>query len=131
MNAKRGFGIIGMWIVILAAFSAAIMLLWNALIPGIFGLTAINFWQALGLFILARILFGGFFGGRKMMAGGMFHHHKNPIREKWMKMTPEQREEFIRRRREFGFGRSFGKEDFFSREYCGTDAKEEPRKSNE
>jgi len=49
-----------------AVFGVAVMFLWNALIPTIFGLTVINFWQALGLLVLARILFGGF-GHRGMM----------------------------------------------------------------
>jgi hypothetical protein len=34
------------------------MLLWNALLPNIFGLPVISFWQALGLCLLARFLFG-------------------------------------------------------------------------
>ena len=59
-------------IVFAAAFiflaSAAVMLLWNALIPVIFGGSAITWIQALGLLILARILVGGRgrggFGGR-------------------------------------------------------------------
>lgn len=33
------------------------MWLWNALIPDIFGLTVIGFWQALGLNVLSGILF--------------------------------------------------------------------------
>jgi hypothetical protein len=98
-------------LVIVVAFSAAAMLLWNLLIPEIFGLATINFWQALGLLALARILFGGFGKGGMMMHGKM-GHHKNPIREKWMKMSPEQRKEFINRRREFGFGGPFGRRDF-------------------
>jgi hypothetical protein len=40
-------------IVALAGFSAAVMLLWNVLVPEMFELTAIGFWQALGLFVLA------------------------------------------------------------------------------
>ena len=57
--------------VLLAAtvFSFAVMWLWNWLMPAIFGLHAISFWQALGLLVLSKILFGGFrgrpgFGGR-------------------------------------------------------------------
>jgi len=34
------------------------MWLWNWLMPDIFGLKVINFWQALGLNLLASILFG-------------------------------------------------------------------------
>ena len=38
-------------------FAAPLMLLWNALIPTIFGLGKITFWQAFGLEILVGILF--------------------------------------------------------------------------
>jgi NhaP-type Na+/H+ and K+/H+ antiporter len=40
--------------------SLVVMWLWNALLPVIFGVKMINFWQAAGLLILAKILFGGF-----------------------------------------------------------------------
>ncbi|MDR1226216.1 MAG: hypothetical protein LBK47_04880 [Prevotellaceae bacterium] len=84
----------------IAAFSAATMLLWSWLMPAIFGVSAINFWQALGLLVLARLLFGGF-GGRRGWLGhhAMMHgrgRHGNPIREKWTKMTPEERKEFVK-----------------------------------
>ena len=36
-----------------------VMLLWNWLMPAIFGWPQINFWQAVGLLALCRILFGG------------------------------------------------------------------------
>ena len=36
-----------------------VMLLWNALLPSLFSLPAISFWQALGILVLCRILFGG------------------------------------------------------------------------
>jgi hypothetical protein len=90
---------------VVAGFAAAVMLLWNALVPAIFGLTSINFWQALGLLVLCHILFGSF-GSVKHGMGVHFRH--NPVREKWQKMTPEEREEFIRRRRHFGHGFLFG-----------------------
>ena len=35
------------------------MLLWNWLVPVIFGLGTITFWQALGLIILIKLVFGG------------------------------------------------------------------------
>ena len=34
------------------------MWLWNGLLPDMFGLPAVTFWQALGLCLLARFLFG-------------------------------------------------------------------------
>ncbi|GGA59242.1 hypothetical protein GCM10011507_08280 [Edaphobacter acidisoli] len=62
--------------------------LWNALLPAIFGWHMITFWQALGLLVLSKILFGGFHrhGGR----GGWRHRMK----ERWEQMTPEEREQF-------------------------------------
>jgi hypothetical protein len=85
------------------AFSGVVMLLWNALVPGIFHLPVITYWQALGLLILTRLLFGGFRGG-----GGFGHRGrwKDRLRERWMTMSPEDRE---RLRQEWGrrCGRSF------------------------
>lgn len=37
-------------------FGYIIMWLWNSLMPDIFGLPIINYWQAVGLFILSKIL---------------------------------------------------------------------------
>lgn len=116
-------------ITVLGIFSAIVMLLWNLLIPGIFGLISINFWQALGLLILARILFGGF-GGMKNKAGFMSHEN-NPIREKWMKMTPEQQKEFINHRKQFGFGGPFGRDGFFGRESCNDGGNKNTKNGNE
>ena len=43
-------------------FGYVVMLLWNWLMPAIFGLGIITFWQAVGIVILAKLLFGGFGG---------------------------------------------------------------------
>ncbi len=48
----------------IALFGYVAMWLWNALMPAIFGLTAITYWQAVGLLLLAKLFFGGFEGGR-------------------------------------------------------------------
>lgn len=45
-------------ILAIAGLAVALMLLWNWLMPVIFGLTVISFWQALGLLALSKILFG-------------------------------------------------------------------------
>ena len=109
-------------LVVAAVFSSIVMLLWNWLMPAIFGLITISFWQALGLFALARILFGsfGFFDKARMMHGQM---HKNPVFKEWIKMTPEQRRDFIEKRRKFGFGHphlfDMGEYD----EECGNESK--------
>lgn len=46
-------------------FGFIILWLWNWLMPDLFGLTEITYWQAVGIFILSKILFGGFGGGGK------------------------------------------------------------------
>ena len=53
-----GMVILGIAVAILFGF--IIMWLWNWLMPQIFTLKKINYWQALGIFVLAKILFGGF-----------------------------------------------------------------------
>ncbi len=66
-TGTRVFKIIG-WVVlgVLGAAGIAIllgyvvMLLWNWLMPLLFGLTEINFWMAAGIVLLARLIFGGF-----------------------------------------------------------------------
>ncbi len=51
-------------------FGYPLMLLWNWLMPVLFGLPAIAYLQAVGLFILGRLLFGVFFPHRPPM----MHH---------------------------------------------------------
>ena len=52
-------GIIGA-VAIALLFGYVVVWLWNWLMPGLFGLSTITFWQAVVLIILARIIFGGF-----------------------------------------------------------------------
>ena|SRR6266851_1079983 len=95
------FALIGLLAIIL--FSFVVMSLWNWLMPAIFGFRAINFWQALGLLALSRILLGGFRGGP-----GRRMHWRHRMRERWDQMTPEEREKFVEgmRRRCGSFGSS-------------------------
>ncbi len=68
-----------------------VMHLWNWLLPGLFGWHQITFWQALGLLLLCRILFGshGFRGSR---GSGMRSRMRQRMAERWEQMTPEERE---------------------------------------
>lgn len=74
----------------LAAFSYAVMRLWNWLVPPIFGWHLIGFWQAVGLLLLCKILFGGFRGGHR----GNHWQWRRRMFERWESMTPEEREKF-------------------------------------
>jgi hypothetical protein len=70
-------------------FGEIVMHLWNWLLPSLFGWHSITFWQALGLLVLCRILFGGF--GNSGNRGG---HGRRRGPEMWESMTPEEREAF-------------------------------------
>jgi hypothetical protein len=37
---------------------AILMVLWNALMPGMFGVATLSYWSAMGLYLISRILFG-------------------------------------------------------------------------
>jgi hypothetical protein len=68
-------------------FGEVVMHLWNWLLPGLFGWRQITFWQALGLLVLCRILFGGWRGG-----GSDRSRSRRRRAEQWEAMTPEERE---------------------------------------
>ena len=74
---------------LLTVVSLVVMRLWNWLIPGIFGWRLITFWQALGILVLSKILFGGFRGH-----SGPHLRWRRRMMEHWAQMTPEERERF-------------------------------------
>ena len=51
-----GFGLLVVASALLMALP--VYFLWNALMPEIFGLATLNFWQAVGVSLLAACLFG-------------------------------------------------------------------------
>ena len=83
------------FIAMVAALGAIVMLLWNAIVPGLFtAAQPIDYLHALGLLVLSRILFGGFRGG-----GGWhwrMHRHRHGHWARMQEMTPEEREKFHR-----------------------------------
>ena len=56
-------------------FGWLIQFLWNATLASMFELSSISFWQAVGLFILAKILFG--FGGGGSGSNGKHKKRKH------------------------------------------------------
>jgi len=72
-----------------AVLSLVLMSLWNWLMPALFALHRISFWQALGLLVLCRVLFGSFRGRR-----GPPMHWRGRMMERWAQMTPEEQEKF-------------------------------------
>lgn len=76
----------------IALFAYITMLLWNALLPEIFNVAAIGFWQAAGLLVLARLFFGFGHSGKW---GGHGPYISRDVRNKIRNMSPEERREFF------------------------------------
>ena len=86
--------------VFIAIGGEVVMLLWNWLLPALFGLRQITFWEALGVLALCRILFGGF----GLTGGGGRSHSRRRMAERWEQMTPEDREKLRQGMRSHGGG---------------------------
>ena len=83
----RGLKIVLIGLTAITVFSFLVMGLWNWLMPVVFGLHAISFWQALGILVLSKILFGGLRG-----RPGFGPPWRQRLWERWEQMTPEERE---------------------------------------
>jgi hypothetical protein len=83
-----------------------VMLLWNWLLPPLFGWHTITFWQALAMLVLCRILFGGLGGGGRSRSN-FRRRMADRMADQWGCMTPEERQRFRERIREkWGFNPS-------------------------
>ncbi|MDX2171657.1 MAG: hypothetical protein SFY56_00960 [Bacteroidota bacterium] len=83
----RGFFFFLFFIAALFGLGAIITYLWNAILPQLIHVSEITYWQSLGLFVLCRILFGGFrFGG-----GRGYAKNNSAWREKYSNMSEEEK----------------------------------------
>ena len=87
LRAKNRFMTFLFFLVATAGFTAIVMGLWNAILPEITGVKTITFFQAFGILLLSKILFGGF-GARRPWARGQ--HWKEGMKQKWAMMSPEE-----------------------------------------
>jgi uncharacterized membrane protein len=71
-----------------------VKLLWNWLLPPLFGWRLITFWQAVALLALCRILFGGHGWHRSGRS-----NFRRRMEERCANMTPDEREQFRQRMR--------------------------------
>jgi hypothetical protein len=94
-GGKKFLKILVIVILAITVLSFVVMGLWNAVLVPVLHVGMVNFWQAMGLLVLSKILFGGFKGRG---GGGWKGHHewRQNMREKWEKMTPEERDQFKR-----------------------------------
>src|SRR5262245_59484267 len=87
----RTFHIALLITIVIAGFGQAVLQLWNWLLPELFGLRPLRFWQAVGLMALSWILFGGL-RGFGMIAGP----RRSSTPDSWARLTPEERDRFRR-----------------------------------
>jgi hypothetical protein len=83
-------GMVILGIAVAVLFGFVVMWLWNWLMPMIFGLTKLTYWQAVGILILAKIIFGGFGmndsdGHKKSEKGTIRHEIKKEIKKEFDK----------------------------------------------
>jgi hypothetical protein len=78
-------------IIAFVVFGVVVFLLWNWLMPTLFGLHPITFWQAWGLLALSWLFFGGMRGPG---GPGRGRRWRRRMMERWAQMTPEEREKF-------------------------------------
>ena len=81
----RLFGIALIITIALAGFGNAVLYLWNNVIPTVFGLPTISYWQAVGLLCLSWIFFGSWrafphFPARTACRTGMTRSTQDAVR---------------------------------------------------
>lgn len=86
------FAIVGF----LALFTYVVYALWNGVLVDIVPVKAITYWQALGLLVLCKVLFGGFPGKGRGFGPPW---KERMMARKWACMTPEEREKMRERMR--------------------------------
>jgi hypothetical protein len=96
MKVLKIIGMVLLGIAALVAFGFIIQLLWNWLMPRIFDLPVITYWEGLGILALSSILFGRL-GGSSSDDKKKEKKHKTPIRDE------------IRREFEKEFEKEYGK----------------------
>ena len=86
---------------VVALVTFAVYRLWNGVLVDVLSVKTITYWQALGIFVLSKILFFGFPGGRGRHCGPPWRRHRGE--EHWDSLSPEQREQMREEmRRRFG-----------------------------
>jgi hypothetical protein len=81
-------------ILFILLFGLLTMFLWNWLIPSIFNGPRLSFLQALGLLLLAKMLFSSWGPRRRFGNGGGVASWKHRYYEKLSSMSAEERERF-------------------------------------
>lgn len=109
---KTGFiaGAIFLGIGAFVLFTFVVMWLWNWLMPEVFNLDIITFWQAAGLLLLSKILFSGTCHGSRWHSDRRKKYWHSRFEEKWKRVPEVKKQEFIQKIRDKGFNKEAEKE---------------------
>lgn len=91
---KKGIFIALMAVAGIFGITWVVMELWNHLLPEIIHVERVSFWQAMGILVLSKILFGG------MKFGGKRYDRGNRFKEKFGNMSEEEKEAFKQKMKE-------------------------------
>lgn len=91
---KKAAAMIAVTVVTILAFGVVVMVLWNAIVPEVFGASSLSYWQAVGLLLLAQILCRGVGRWRSYHDPAARDRWKHKFEEKLAAMAPEERERF-------------------------------------
>ena len=110
-------GAVILFVLLAFALAWATMLLWNWLIPSLFGGPIITYLEAAGLMILGRLLIGGFGGGKGgrcgsnncESGGGWRHGKRGSWKQRWEAkmegMSEEEKQKFMAGMNKCGWGK--------------------------
>ena len=114
MSAKKKFLLFPVFaLAALFVGGLVVMLLWNSILPEVTNAGTLSYWQAVGLLVLSRILFGNWRGGKPGGYPSKQQHWKYKAwREKWANMSEEERAQFREQwRKRCGEKRSSGEQE--------------------
>jgi len=83
-----------LFLLFFAAVAVIFLMLWNWLIPNIFDIREINFWESLGLLAMAKILFCGFWPYQKKCHCQKGHSIKEKFKSRWHDMSEEDKQKW-------------------------------------
>ncbi|RAV30776.1 hypothetical protein [Sinomicrobium soli] len=88
MRALKIIGFVIFKLAFIALYVCIVMLLWNWLMPSVFGIVKLDFWQTLGILLLCKLLFLGsgwnYRRNRKFSPRHGKQQWKSEFRKKWM-----------------------------------------------
>lgn len=81
-------------VAMIALAGFVVMFLWNNVLTDVLHVSALSFWQAVGIFLLCKLLFGFTPGGRRRCCGGF---RDRAMHQRFKGMNDEDKEKFRQR----------------------------------